>query len=533
MKKMRSMLAALLAVMMLAGTAGISALADAGNEFGIDRYAALGDSMGAGVNADGEKGTVPRVPTGEKNEDGTDKMVEIFGTSEAGYVRQLAEMLGLSGSGRVDTIRPDDQFRSWAYAGLRTVDILAMIDPSYTMEDPDDWYTPLFLGASQYEKYQETIIRDLSEADLITLEVGANDYLTDPMLKAIVEQQAQSASEEETMALMEAEEALEEGEDSPGVLQQLTDTLETINALNKFMGFYLPKMTVGYQRMLATYPRIVARLRELNPDAQIVLQGVPNPIRKLSLTNNGIIAIGQIIDGFVTPGNLDIMATAARYGCRYTDILTVDCDSSVHPTTEGYKVIAERIMDQLQPVKEDPTVYEDVEKGSWYESAVNFVTEQKIMTGTGDRMFSPDAAVTRGTVAQILYAAEGKPEVAGSAGMKDVKDGEWYCDAVNWCVASKLAAGYTDGTFRPNDPVTRQQLAAMLYRYAEFSGKDTSASADLRRFADADDVSEYAVTAMKWAVAHGLISGTGRGLEPKGTATRAQLAVILKAFYQI
>ena len=148
-------------------------------------------------------------------------------------------------------------------------------------------------------------------------------------------------------------------------------------------------------------------------------------------------------------------------------------------------------------------------------------------------MFSPDAAVTRGTVAQILYAAEGKPEGTKSAGVKDVKEGAWYCDAVNWCVASKLAAGYTDGTFRPNDPVTRQQLAAMLYQYAAFSGKDTSASADLRRFSDSGDVSEYAVTAMKWAVAHRLISGTGRGLEPKGTATRAQLAVILKAFYQI
>ena len=530
MKQMKRILAVLLAVMMLTGAVGVSALADAGNEFGIERYAALGDSMGAGVNADGAKGTVPRVPTGEKKEDGTDKMVEIFGTSEAGYVQQLAKMLGLSGSGRVDTIRPDDQFRSWAYAGLRTVDILAMLDPSYTL-DPEDWYTPLFLGASQYEKYQETILRDLSEADLITMEVGANDYLTDPMVKAIVEQQAQSESEEETMALMEAEEALEEGEPSPGVLQQLTDTLETINALNKFMGFFLPKMTVGYQRMLETYPRIVARLRELNPNAQIVLQGVPNPIRKLSLTNNGIIAIGQIIDGFVTPGNLDIMATAARYGCRYTDILTVDCDSSIHPTTEGYKVIAERIMAQLQPV--DPAVYKDVEKGSWYEAGVKFVTEQKIMTGTGDRMFSPDAAVTRGTVAQILYAAEGKPEVTKSAGMKDVKEGAWYCDAVNWCVASKLAAGYTDGTFRPNDPVTRQQLAAMLYQYAAFSGKDTSASADLRRFADSGDVSEYAVTAVKWAVAHRLISGTGRGLEPKGTATRAQLAVILKAFYQM
>lgn len=529
MRNMKKILASLLAVMLLVSALGISVLADTGNEFGIEKYAALGDSIGAGVNNDGERGAVPRIPTGEKNEDGTDQMVEVFGTSQAGYVQQLAKMLGLSGSGRVDTIRPDDQFRSWAYAGLRTVDILTIIDPSFEMEP--DLYSTWFLGGTQYEKYQETILQDLSEADLITLVAGANDFLTDPMVMTFIEQAAQSESEAETLALQEAEEALEEGEPAPGVLQQVTDSLEQINALNKFMNIFLPKMTAGYQRMLQTYPRIIARLRELNPNAQIVLQGIPNPVRNLSLTNNGIISIGRAIDGFVTPGNLDIMASAARYGCEYTDILTVECDSSIHPTTAGYTVIANQIVEKLKPV--DPAVYKDVAKGSWYESGVKFVTEEGIMTGTGSRMFSPEASVTRGTVAQILYAAEGKPAVKQSAGLKDVKEGAWYCDAVNWCVGSKLAAGYTDGTFRPNEPVTRQQLAAMLYQYAAFSGKDTSAKANLGLYSDAGEISEYAVTAMKWAVGHRLISGTGKGLEPKGTATRAQLAVILKAFCQM
>lgn len=126
------------------------------------------------------------------------------------------------------------------------------------------------------------------------------------------------------------------------------------------------------------------------------------------------------------------------------------------------------------------------------------------MTGTGDRMFSPDDAVTRGMIAQILYAAEGKPSGDSPAGFRDVPDGMWYSDAVNWCVSAGLAAGYT--------------------------GKDTSANGDLSRYPDAGEVRDYAVTAMKWAVGHRLITGTGKGLEPRGTATRAQVAVILQAF---
>ena len=183
-------------------------------------------------------------------------------------------------------------------------------------------------------------------------------------------------------------------------------------------------------------------------------------------------------------------------------------------------------------VDPEPTTdqYKDVKKGSWYYDAVNYATEKGYVAGVGNGLYAPNRAVTRATVAQIVFAMEGKPAGTKSAGFKDVPDGQWFTDAINWCAAKGIVAGYNKDSFGPNDPITRQQLATILYQYAKLKGYDTAASGDLSKFNDGKDVSTYAVTPMKWAVGHGLISGTDIGLEPKGTATRAQIAVILQAF---
>ena len=125
---------------------------------------------------------------------------------------------------------------------------------------------------------------------------------------------------------------------------------------------------------------------------------------------------------------------------------------------------------------------------------------------------------------------EGKPAGAKSAGFKDVPAGNWFTDAVNWCASKGIVAGYNSESFGPNDPITRQQLATILYQYAKYKKYDTKANGNLEQFKDKGDVSAYAVTPLKWAVGHKIISGTDIGLEPKSTATRAQIAVILQAF---
>ena len=174
--------------------------------------------------------------------------------------------------------------------------------------------------------------------------------------------------------------------------------------------------------------------------------------------------------------------------------------------------------------------FEDIPVGTWYTGAVKWINAVGWMSGTGDYKFSPNATVTRGMIAQILYAAEFKPAVSGSSKFTDVKAGKWYADAVNWAAEKGLVSGYGDGLFKPEAPITREQMVAILYKYAQMKGYDLTAVADLSKYPDQAKISKWAVTAMKWGVSHGIISGTNNGIEPQGNATRAQIAVILRAF---
>ena len=181
---------------------------------------------------------------------------------------------------------------------------------------------------------------------------------------------------------------------------------------------------------------------------------------------------------------------------------------------------------------EQPTglPFTDVQAGAWYADAVKYVFDQGLMSGMSAQEFGPDGQVTRGQVVTILWRLAGSPTVSGKA-FPDVSASAWYADAVAWASANGVVSGYENGGFGPGDPVTREQLAAILYRYAQLSGKDTDQTADLSGYTDSVTISAWAPQALKWAVGSGLISGTGtHTLSPRGTATRAQIAVILQNF---
>ena len=170
----------------------------------------------------------------------------------------------------------------------------------------------------------------------------------------------------------------------------------------------------------------------------------------------------------------------------------------------------------------------DTPDTAWFADAVRYVSDQKIMTGTTETTFEPQTKVTRAMVVQILYALEGKPEGAADAGMTDVGEGTWYADAVNWAKANNVVGGYPDNTFRPNEDISREQLAVILKAYA---GDQKINGADLQGFNDSDDVSEWAADAVAWAVGAGLIAGRDNGmLAPGSGATRAEVAQIMKNF---
>lgn len=173
--------------------------------------------------------------------------------------------------------------------------------------------------------------------------------------------------------------------------------------------------------------------------------------------------------------------------------------------------------------------FTDIPHNAWYASAVAYVSEKGIMAGNNG-CFSPNMALSRGMMAQILYNIEGS---AGSFSLvyPDVLFSDWYANAVSWVSAHGIMSGYGSGLFGANDSLTREQLALTLYQYAQVKGYDISAAAELTSFVDDHTTSDWARPAMQWAVANGLISGkSGNRLDPQGTATRAEVAQILMNF---
>ena len=174
----------------------------------------------------------------------------------------------------------------------------------------------------------------------------------------------------------------------------------------------------------------------------------------------------------------------------------------------------------------------DVRPGDWCYDGVRYAFEAGLMNGTSATAFTPDTPTTRGQIVAILYRLEGAPAV-GPAPFRDVRPDAYYASAVSWASQNGIVNGYGDNTFRPDSLITREQLAAFLYRFASRKGRDVSALADLSAFADAGQIASYAVTPLRWACAAGLVNGAGAGvLSPGGTAPRAQAAVILTRFVQ-
>ena len=174
--------------------------------------------------------------------------------------------------------------------------------------------------------------------------------------------------------------------------------------------------------------------------------------------------------------------------------------------------------------------FADVDTSKWYHESIDYVLKHSMMNGVSGTSFAPNSNLTRGMLVQILFNLEGKPQSA-SASFSDVKADAWYAEAVGWAAANKVVTGYTDGTFRPNAAVTREQAAAILYRYAQSKGIDVSVgeNTNILSYADAMQASEYAIPALQWAVGAGVLNGKGGNLlAPTGTATRAEIAAIMQ-----
>ena len=251
---------------------------------------------------------------------------------------------------------------------------------------------------------------------------------------------------------------------------------------------------------------------------------------------------------FETGGGSDIPSVQGTYN-TYIDL------TKYVPTWRGHTFIgwySERsLMNKVSGVylTKDMTVYAgwrvdenpgtganpftDVSEKDWFYGDVMFVYENGLMLGTSKTLFSPYGTATRGMMATILWRMEGSPAPKGKNSFTDVEAEKWYADAITWTAENDIFAGYGKDKFGPDDPITREQLAAIFYRYADYKGYDLTVKGNLDKFKDADKITDYAKTAMQWAVGSSLVKGkSGNLLDPQGTATRAEIAAMLHRFIE-
>ena len=199
-------------------------------------------------------------------------------------------------------------------------------------------------------------------------------------------------------------------------------------------------------------------------------------------------------------------------------------------TMPDSRVTVNATFTEVEDVPEQVGPFTDVNTDDWFAEAVQYMLDNEMMNGVTATTFGPNTTTTRGMIVTILYRLEGEPDAAAS-NFTDVASNMYYADAINWAAANGIVNGITTTTFGPDNAITREQMAAILYRYAQYKGYDVTASNDLGSYTDASQISAYATTAMQWANAEGLITGnTTTTINPIGNATRAEVATILMRF---
>ena len=265
-------------------------------------------------------------------------------------------------------------------------------------------------------------------------------------------------------------------------------------------------------------------------DLKVTLKSGSYSLRSI---RNGSYTLEEGRDYTISGGTVTIKASyldSLKEGKHY---LTFDMNGGTDPVltiivTETTKTDPQ----EEKPAIEETVKFEDIKSGDWFYDAVNYIYNAGLMVGTSDTTFSPYTNTTRGMIVTILHTLEGSPMPNTTNGFTDVGADKYYTDAVAWASANKIVSGYGNGIFSPDNSITREQMAVILMNYAQYKGYDVSTRADLSKFADGEYISPWAKDAMSWANAEGLMQGSGNQLMPADNAQRCQVAAILQSFLE-
>lgn len=252
----------------------------------------------------------------------------------------------------------------------------------------------------------------------------------------------------------------------------------------------------------------------------------------LSPIGSGFVARNNWLDTLTLPTKPDLLVDPDVYAeqdpkAGYERVNWYSDPTFTQPITGPVSALGQTLYAQWLP---NDYIYSDVCETDWYYADVQYVSSHRMMQGYADGRFDPEGRLTRSQLAQILYNLEGRPAVNGTDRFYDTDPNAWYSPAMAWAVESGILTGYGNGNIGPNDPVTREQLAVMLLRYAQLNGLEVDGRADLSGYADSSAISGYALEAMAWANAAGIVQGSGGKLLPGDTTSRAQTAAMLTRF---
>ena len=495
-----------------------------------DTYVCLGDSIASGFGPDAD------------SRHGCEKV-------EHAYHTKVAKGVGAK------------EFIQMAYPAMRTHELRNMLDESY--EGDTAMYALMsFVNDHSMEEWRNMYAEAIKKADLITLDVGTNDFFSIPLFTALAALRAESPldlsyitdqlDQETSMGKLVAKIAglAQEGANIPTALPKYLTTLQTC-----------------CEGFMENWDAICKIIYELNPDVELVAVSRMNPFYTVKLTDADLVQVGRLLDIICIAMN-NFVKNQSAYASRYiyADVMGTECyqvpaltDDNflanltvhVHPTHAGHDYMTSQILkaleqegsgmpepaeepEQEEPGKQEPVEepeqeepvfpFTDVPRTSWYYPEVYYVWSHNLMSGMSDTIFAPEANTTRAQFVQVLYRLAGAPAVDKSdLPFTDLK-ADWYRDAIAWAYKNGIASGTSKTTFSPDQVITRQQMVAMIYHYKG----DPKANGDLSKFKDGASVSGYAKQAMIWAVDNKVISGFEDGtIRPTGAATRAQLATIL------